>query len=129
MPGGNGKTITRKCDCCDAEYQASVRRLARGWDHSCSKLCSNLLRAHGKGFKKQTATRHVRQNSRSKFKEQMRDKNGRKCQRCGKPEAENGRALEVHRVIPSVSGGSYTEENVEVLCIGCHKRPDQPGPR
>lgn len=42
-----------------------------------------------------------------------------KCERCGRKFSE-GWLLEFHHRIPSHLKGTDTEENAELLCLGCH---------
>lgn len=54
------------------------------------------------------------------YKEQIRYRDGYKCQICGKPEVENGRRLDIHHT-------DYTKENLEPnnlvsLCHSCHPK-------
>lgn len=125
MPGGKGPTISRKCDRCGSEYQASPRLLARGWDRCCSKSCANSLRARQQGKRRASDVPYQRQNSSSRFKEAARANAGYRCQCCGITQAEYGRGLDVHRIVPQDQGGEYIDGNVEVLCRSCHMKKDR----
>lgn len=54
------------------------------------------------------------------FKEQIRYRDGYKCQVCGMPEVENGRKLDVHHI-------DYDKQNIAIenlisLCKKCHRK-------
>lgn len=52
------------------------------------------------------------------FKEQIRYRDGYKCQICGMPEIENGRKLSVHH--KDYNKDNINEKNLISLCIKCH---------
>lgn len=54
----------------------------------------------------------------------IRDRDGHKCQRCGKGEAENGRTMDVHHIVPrreclSLDIANHPD-NLTTLCQACH---------
>lgn len=120
MSGGKGPTILRRCDCCGTEYHASIARLKRNWDRCCSFSCANTLRARLQGARRHSKHPYQRQNSQSKFKQEVRLKAGYCCQICGISESETGRSLDVHRIKPDDQGGNYIDGNVIALCRSCH---------
>lgn len=123
MPKSKGKTINRQCDVCDLEYAASIRRLERGWDRTCSKSCANRIRVIPK--RRQVVGPYTRLDSRDKLKETVRALAGGVCQHCGKSTNENGRALDVHRIVPDGLGGKYELDNLVALCRSCHAIADR----
>jgi endogenous inhibitor of DNA gyrase (YacG/DUF329 family) len=63
----------------------------------------------------------------NELRELIRDRDGRRCRRCGVSEDENGRRLDVDHVLPfrSFDGDFHTAndpENLIALCMGCHRR-------
>lgn len=47
------------------------------------------------------------------------------CNECGKTPEQNGRALDVHHIIPFRISGDNSPENLRALCRSCHMRiPD-----
>lgn len=57
----------------------------------------------------------------AKIKKAIRDRDGRKCVKCGLSERAHkrryGQSLHVHRL---VEGGEYSLENGQSLCLPCH---------
>jgi 5-methylcytosine-specific restriction endonuclease McrA len=53
----------------------------------------------------------------------------RECRTCGKSAAANGRALDVHHLIPFRFSGDNSLENLVALCRSCHMRADDHGRR
>lgn len=43
------------------------------------------------------------------------------CQLCGLCEADAGRKLDVHHIIPIMAGGDNGDYNLMALCNSCHK--------
>ena len=115
-----GPRLPRDCDICGTRYEASVRRLARGWDLCCSKRCANTKRVVRCTTWRETARNYTSQNSTSRFKEAMRAKVGYRCQGCQTHQEDLARRLDVHRIIAEADGGEYVESNVRVLCAACH---------
>ena len=64
----------------------------------------------------------------AKIAEKCRELHGRKCKRCGKSEAENGRRLDVNHIIPFHQHRNKTaankQSNLEPLCKSCHVKTD-----
>ncbi|AZE55897.1 hypothetical protein C4K03_3744 [Pseudomonas synxantha] len=60
--------------------------------------------------------------------EKVREKAGRCCELCGKPEADNGRRLDVNHKIPFHQSQSKEKanklSNLEALCRSCHQKTD-----
>ena len=54
------------------------------------------------------------------FKEQIRFRDGYKCQICGCPEVENNRKLAVHHI--DYNKENLAPENLISLCNGCHSK-------
>lgn len=51
----------------------------------------------------------------------------RVCRSCGKTSEENGRALDVHQLVPFRFSGDNSMENLVALCRSCHMRADDHG--
>lgn len=64
----------------------------------------------------------------NKIAEVCRERAGRKCEQCGKSEAENGRRLDVNHIIPFHQWQNKTkanaQSNLEALCKSCHTKTD-----
>lgn len=57
-----------------------------------------------------------------KTKRRVREDAGRECEMCG---GDNGdKRLDVHHIIPIVSGGCNDDELLMALCRGCHSKAD-----
>jgi len=58
----------------------------------------------------------------------VRERDGNICQICGKTEDENGRALDVHHIIPYHNLNNHRKanmmKNLITLCKSCHRRED-----
>lgn len=54
------------------------------------------------------------------FKEQIRYRDGYKCQVCGTPETENGKKLDVHHI--DYDKHNLEERNLVSLCVKCHRK-------
>lgn len=56
--------------------------------------------------------------------EAIRERDGRRCTRCGMSEADNGRALDVHHILPVRTavqrGDPHRPSNLRSLCRACH---------
>lgn len=62
------------------------------------------------------------------IKEQVRARD-RVCRTCGKTPERNGRALDVHHLVPFRFTGDNSLENLSALCRSCHMRADDHGRR
>ncbi|MBI4729844.1 MAG: HNH endonuclease [Acidobacteria bacterium] len=62
------------------------------------------------------------------IKEQVRARD-RVCRSCGKTPERNGRALDVHHLVPFRFSGDNSLENLSALCRSCHMRADDHGRR
>lgn len=109
-----GICVRRKCDFCNKPYLASKARLRRGVDLCCQLSCARKKR--GLLLKRKTKYRKTRPHT--KFKDDLRERVGHRCQRCCKKQLHP--ALDVHRVIPDERGGEYVSINCLVLCKRCH---------
>lgn len=54
------------------------------------------------------------------FKEQIRYRDGYRCQLCGMPETENGKRLDVHHI--DYNKTNLSEKNLISLCVRCHRK-------
>lgn len=55
------------------------------------------------------------------FRRKMLEAYGYRCYTCDN-RPSNMKLLHMHRVTPGSAGGLYTEDNVVLLCINCHRR-------
>lgn len=60
---------------------------------------------------------------------EIRKRAGYRCEHCGLPESDHGRALEVNHIVPFHQFGGSTElankkSNLEALCKSCHTKAD-----
>ena len=53
-------------------------------------------------------------------KELLREFVDRVCESCNKPESKVG-TLDIHRLKRGYDGGTYTLNNIKVICKKCHK--------
>lgn len=49
------------------------------------------------------------------------------CRHCGKTAQENGRALDVHHIVPYHISHDNSHENLITLCRSCHAKADKKG--
>ena len=54
------------------------------------------------------------------LRQKMLKQCGYKCIACS-VRPKNPARLHMHRVIPGTNGGTYTESNIAILCIKCHR--------
>lgn len=43
------------------------------------------------------------------------------CRMCGAESSANGRALQLHHIVPVMAGGTHVEDNLMFLCHPCHR--------
>lgn len=53
--------------------------------------------------------------------DRIRDEHDYECYKCGGSQAENGKKLDVHHIIPVMDGGLNEDWNLIPLCQSCHK--------
>lgn len=58
----------------------------------------------------------------NKIAEEARDNADRTCEMCGS--TSEGKRLDVHHIVPIVSGGSNHQDNLLALCDACHRNCD-----
>lgn len=123
----NGGPVSVKCDQCGADTPPRAKsQIAAYAKHFCGKICfaawksaNIVLDAHpnwlgGKSFEPYPTTWTF------KLREAIRNRDGRQCRVCGKPEIDNGARLTVHHI-------DYVKENLAPgnlasLCTTCHGR-------
>ncbi|MWG36590.1 HNH endonuclease [Halomarina oriensis] len=52
---------------------------------------------------------------------ETRASTGGECEWCDTTREENGRALDVHHIVPIMAGGNHAQENLMALCRSCHR--------
>lgn len=46
------------------------------------------------------------------------------CASCGRNDGKGDKMLTRDHIIPVAEGGSNTIDNIQILCLGCHKKKD-----
>lgn len=91
----------------------------------CSRLCSQNYTAGENHPLYREGGRADKFGSRwGPISESIRERDGRKCRRCGKPESDNGKRLHIDHIIPRRRFESMDEanepSNLVSLCSSCH---------
>ncbi|MEC9268528.1 MAG: HNH endonuclease signature motif containing protein [Pseudomonadota bacterium] len=55
-----------------------------------------------------------------KVKRRVLDRAGDCCEGCGRKVGPGGEAYQIDHVLALINGGTNTEDNLQVLCTGCH---------
>lgn len=55
-------------------------------------------------------------------RKKARERDNNTCQDCGKTEAQNGKRMHVHHIIPRAEGGNNMLDNLISLCSSCHMK-------
>lgn len=111
--------IIIKCLICDKEFGVAPC-FGRGRKKYCSLKCRNLSKVAEKShwWKGGISFEPYPLGWNRTFKEQIRFRDGYKCQLCGMPEVENGRKLDVHH--KNYDKKDIRIENLISLCRKCH---------
>ena len=111
-----------------AETRAKMSEAARGKNHS-AETKEKMSEAH-------IGSKHWNWRGGTSFdpycpkfnntkKEEVRNRDGRRCQSCGKPEILNGRRLSVHHInSDKLQGCQGKKWSLVALCRSCHSRSD-----
>lgn len=130
----NGKQV--ECAWCGSEFYKPGCQLEEMGDYSidhhfCDKKCESQ-------FKQQNWVREGHPNWQGgksgvdAVRERLQDRawlrvadeyRKDECENCG-AEA-NGRALDVHHIVPVAAGGTNNPENLLTLCISCHRKAEE----
>ncbi len=133
----NGCTV--ECSWCGDEVYKSAGQLDEMGDyaidnHFCDKECETQFKRHNwvreghpnwEGGKSDlNAVRHLLSEvSWQETARKVRKRDGHVCQMCG--EFGVGRSLDVHHIVPVVSGGNNHPDNLITLCISCHRKAEE----
>jgi 5-methylcytosine-specific restriction endonuclease McrA len=132
-----GGQVELVCDYCGAPFSRNSFEISKTKKHFCSRKCFGAWQSLNN-----TGERHPlfkggydlyygpnwRQQRRN-----ARHRDGYACRRCTKSEKENGKALDVHHIVPFREFGleRYKEanrlQNLVSLCISCHKYVEHHG--
>lgn len=99
----------------------------------CSRKCHGKLLAQTKSGKNSVHWKGGHNDNRGANWRQQRQKarkrDGYKCQACGMSEKKNGRALDVHHIVPFRKFDDYRKanrlENLISLCRSCHQKAEK----
>ncbi len=112
--------IKKNCLLCNKEMllvpcKAKIRRF-------CSYRCGTLYQFKIKGHPRFINGLYIEypNNFNEILREQIRNRDGRKCQLCGCPEIECRRKLDVHHM--DYDKNNSNPNNLISLCIGCHQK-------
>lgn len=124
----------RTCKQCGEEFTVPATQL----DHRPARFCSLDCSGAWTSEHRTGEDHHLWEGGRAPYgrgwneqkKEEVRDRDGRQCQRCGMDEAEHmeiyGQKLDVHHLVPAREFDDPEErnakENLVTLCRGCHPK-------
>ena len=113
------------CDNCGREFYQPNSQLERNDHNYCLRGCFWEARRRKLWADEQEKYRSILRNAPGLnwevAKRRARKRAGNKCESCGTSPTENGRALDVHHIVPVLAGGTNYLENLMVFCIGCHR--------
>ena len=127
--GGISLPVTRICEVCRKEFEATPYQVEQGDGRYCSRGCQSIwLSRHLAGpnsYRWKGGLGSYRgPNWRGQAKK-TRKRDGYICQRCGLSQKEAGRKLDVHHITPFREFEDYREanrlENLITLCQHCHQ--------
>lgn len=115
------------CPVCGTAFRRIRALVARTKNPACSRKCSGALAASPDGPSYRGGKlSSARGPGWVKIRTAIRERDGYRCRRCGKPESENGRALPVDHIIPwrtfATAAEANRPENLVALCDTCHGR-------
>lgn len=121
--------VEATCANCGATFKRTRAAVARVKTTFCQKACRIAYMEGDRTTNWRGGEAHWRGRTWTMaLRESIRDRDGRRCRRCGKHEADNaGRRLDVDHVIPfRAFDGDYVtandESNLVALCAACHRR-------
>lgn len=118
------KKISCTCNICDKKFFRWPSTIKRNEKLFCSYKCWAIYRAqnvrgqnhwHWKGGSKKYPTQWA-----EFLREEIRERDGRKCSICGRTETENRRKLDVHHI--DYDKSNLSPDNLISLCNSCHPR-------
>ena len=124
------RRVTLTCENCGGEYEVKPHKK----DHSkfCSRECKqemyvgqNHPQWNGGGGIRWDVTRLLGDVSWPKKAEGVRSDANRKCEMCGDGSGSIPHSLDVHHIIPVLSGGCNSDELLMALCRRCHGKAEQ----
>jgi 5-methylcytosine-specific restriction endonuclease McrA len=107
------------------EVRACYAKTAR----FCSKRCRALALSVGIHIAVKSPNRKTRPTPYEKpgyikLAGAVRKRDNYTCQKCGRPHPKGSRNLEVHHKLPIRNGGQDVMENLETLCVPCHRKAE-----
>lgn len=124
--------VTLTCPQCGDDFETVPSR--KDWRVYCSRDCHSEVKSEvfgpehplwkpGTGVYK-SVQRGIGPITWEKAAQRARTSAGGVCEVCGKSGDENGRALDVHHIVPILSGGTHGAWNLMALCQECHIRAE-----
>lgn len=110
-----------KCEVCGKTCKRHSRRFCSS---SCKKSWyrgENVCSYVGENFRKDAYP--VDYSAWMRIAESIRERD-KVCRRCGKTPKQNGRALDVHHIVPYRISFDNSPSNLAALCRSCHKKAD-----
>jgi len=127
--GGISLPVTRICEVCGKEFEATPYQVEQGWGRFCSTDCQSVWLSERLSGPNNTRWKggsdsYRGPNWRGQAKK-TRKRDGYICQRCGLSQKEAGRKLDVHHITPFREFEDYRAanclENLITLCQHCHQ--------
>lgn len=114
------------CANCGTSYRRTIGAVKRNARNFCSKACAWAANVGAANASWRGGSDPNRGEGWRKIAEQIRERDGYVCRRCGKTQAENGQRLSVDHVIPWRAFEDEAEANsplnLVALCRPCHSR-------
>lgn len=124
-----GGPETVSCDWCEKEFERKPSHVRE--NVFCSQECHGKWQsenlngqdnhAWNGGVDTYRALRAQLPGNWDKIKERVRERDAYECQMCGADQSDLSRALDVHHIVPIMSGGTHGEWNLISLCLDCHQ--------
>jgi len=123
--------VSVECATCGDELSRTPKRVEKFERQFCDRECKGQWRSENIVGAKHprwsggpgginALRKHLSDRWWREIAEEVRREYGRECQLCG-CDAEDGRALDVHHIIPLISGGTNHKDNLIPLCHECHR--------
>ena len=125
-PNWQGGKIKRKCIFCNKEFFVIFSLIKKGWAKFCSRKCKelwqskNIIGENHPNWKGGASFEPYPLGWTKTFKEQIRYRDKYKCQKCGIPEVEYGKRLDVHH--RDFNKNNLDLNNLISLCKSCHMK-------
>lgn len=118
--------IQATCEQCGSAFrrtQAAVRRVKRSF---CSRGCAHAFNSGVNHTNWRGGSDPNRGQGWRKLAEEIRDRDGYRCRRCGKTQEQEGRRLSVDHIIPwrtfTDAEEANAKSNLASLCGSCHSK-------